>query len=304
MSPAPGRLLVRAFAKINWTLEVVRLRDDGFHELRTVLQTVALHDELAVSWPAGADSLHIDGTWGADVPAGEGNLALRALAVYRAALPAQSALPFVALSLHKGIPPAAGLGGGSSDGAAALRALDIINPRPLGAAALEELAARFGSDAPFFVRGGTQLATGRGDLLAPLPDAPPTWLVLVLPDAAAERKTARLFALLQPADFADGPHSRALAAVVTDGAGGISLSMLFNTFERVEARAFPGLAAARAALERRLGHASLCGSGPSLFALAGGEAEARRAAAELVGQGRRAVAVRTVAAAASTAVER
>lgn len=296
MIRASGRLRLRAYAKINWTLEVIGRRPDGYHELSTVLQTIALHDDLDVAWPASEDKLTAAGALPGAVPLGAENLAERALSVYRSVLPLQQPLPPVALRLHKAIPPAAGLGGGSSDGAAVLRALDAINPRPFGVTRLEQLAAQLGSDAPFFVRGGTQLAAGRGERLTPLPDAPRTWLVLALGAAAGERKTARLFALLRPGDLSDGGRTEALVAAIRRGEAPAP-ALLYNAFEHVEAAAFPELEPVRTALTRECGHALLCGAGPSLLAVVADEAEARRAAAALRRDGLQAIPARTITAA-------
>ena len=289
-----GRALrLRACAKINWTLEVIGRRDDGYHELRTILQTVALWDdvELRENDPS-ALSISAPAAW--DLGPATENLAARARAAYAPPQP-------VALGLVKRVPPAAGLGGGSADAAAVLRGLDSLAPTARGADALAPLAAGLGSDVPFFLRGGCQVASGRGETLEPLPDLPPTWLVLVTPPLAVGRKTARLFGLLTPADFATGERTRALADRLC-GRGGIAPTQLYNSFDRVAGRAFPGLLPFREALTRRCGETWLCGAGPALFALATDEDAARLAADDLCAAGLPAQAVRTLSAEESTAI--
>ncbi len=284
-------LVLRACAKINWTLEVLGRRPDGYHEIRSVLQTVALCDSVAVG-EAERRSLSVAAPAEADLGPLEDNLVWQAATAYPAA-------PAVAVRLKKRVPAAAGLGGGSSDAAAALRGLDQLASRPVGPERLEQLAARLGSDVPFFVRGGTQLAAGRGELLQPLPDVPPAWLVLATPPLAAGRKTARLFGLLGQADFADGAATARLVRRLNAGEP-VTPQALFNTFDRVAGDAFPGLQRYRSALVDACGHALLCGAGPSLFALAPGPREAHAAAARLRAHGVPARAVRTVPALTST----
>ncbi|HEY7295134.1 MAG TPA: hypothetical protein VH916_08830, partial [Dehalococcoidia bacterium] len=191
----------------------------------------------------------------------------------------------------------------SSDAAAVLRGLDALAERPLGPSQLEALAATLGSDTPFFVRGGTQLAAGRGELLQRLPDAPPRWLVLVTPRLSVGKKTARLFGMLGAGHYADGAATNRLATVLADG-GGVEPELLFNTFDHVADAAFPGLAAMRSVFVQECGHALLCGAGPALFALAESEAAATSAAARLRASRLPALAVRTASAAESTRTRR
>lgn len=168
-----------AHAKLNLYLEILGRRDDGFHAIETVFQTIALHDmvTLAVE-PGDGIALTCDD---AALPGDASNLAWRAAAAYRTAQPLPGR---IVIHLEKRIPAGAGLGGGSADAAAVLRALDRHAPRPLGPTALERIAATLGSDIAFLVRGGTAHATGRGEELTWLPDLPPTALTLLMPEGA------------------------------------------------------------------------------------------------------------------------
>ncbi|HEV2721960.1 MAG TPA: 4-(cytidine 5'-diphospho)-2-C-methyl-D-erythritol kinase, partial [Thermoanaerobaculia bacterium] len=139
---------VRAYAKINLGLRVTAKRADGYHDIETIFQTISLHDTLTFT-PAAALTLTCDAP---DIPADDTNLVLRAA---RAA-----GAPPVSIALRKRIPAGGGLGGGSSDAAATLRALGRADA---------EVALSLGSDVPFFLVGGTAYATGRGDALTPLP---------------------------------------------------------------------------------------------------------------------------------------
>lgn len=294
---APAAVRLRACAKLNLSLEILGRRPDGYHELRSVLQTIALWDDLDVSVDAKR-GVTIDIPAGWDVPHGESNLAVRAVRRYVE----QSQRP-VALRLLKRIPPAAGLGGGSSDAAAALRGCDLLNPAPYGSSWLQQRAAELGSDVPFFVRGGTQLAEGRGELLSSLPDAPVTWFVLVVPPITLAQKTATLYGQLDGRALSPGNHTRALCHALSGGHA-LKPELLCNAFDLVAERAFPDLARYRDALRARCGHAVLCGAGPALFALAESDAAALSAVADLTAQAIPALATRTVGRDEATQFER
>ncbi len=165
---------VRCFAKVNLGLSVLRRRPDGYHDVRTVLQTVDLSDELHLE-PADSIGLEVDGPF--SVPANESNLVLRAaraLGKHRQGRGAH-------LKLRKAIPPGAGLGGGSSDAACALMALDRLWGMDADPGLLYSLARGLGMDVPFFLFGGACLALGRGDEVLPLPDRPPSGVVVAWP---------------------------------------------------------------------------------------------------------------------------
>ncbi len=251
-------VVVPAFAKVNLTLEVLGRREDGYHELASVMQTISLHDTIALRpAPDGVRSLTCD----LPTIAGDQNLALRAAQVLANATGCAAG---VVIELRKEIPIQGGLGGGSSDAACVLLALARLWGRDLPAERLASLAAELGSDVPFFLAGGAALVTGRGEHVAPLPDPDPLWIVLVRPPVSIS--TAAAFAALTPADFADGAASAALAAALRDGVP-LPLDRLVNSFERSVLRDYPpvartweALAAAGAPIVR------LSGSGPTLFA--------------------------------------
>jgi 4-diphosphocytidyl-2-C-methyl-D-erythritol kinase len=165
---------VRALAKINLDLRVLGKRPDGYHELRTIFQTISLADTLDIAFTAGRkttveleDELNIPD-----------NLVVRAA---RLAMEAMGASGRVEMRLAKRIPLGAGLGGGSSDAAAVLLALPVLAGRPLDAVKMRELAEQLGSDVPFFLLGGRAVGIGRGSELFPLPDGPACPGVLVAP---------------------------------------------------------------------------------------------------------------------------
>lgn len=161
-------LTVRSPAKINWSLRILGRRADGFHDLETVFQTISLADELTFR-EAESLSLTCDDP---TIPVDDTNLVLRAA---KAVGP-----PPVAIELRKRIPAGGGLGGGSSNAAATLMALDRMFS--LGRKDLPQLALSLGSDVPFFLVGGTAYATGRGEILTPMEPRPGIPLLLVLPE--------------------------------------------------------------------------------------------------------------------------
>ena len=173
-------LALPARAKLNLDLQVIKRRDDGFHEIRTRMQAVALHDLLEAA-PADSTSLIVDGL---PVPAAGDNIVLKALAAIEQA--AGHRLP-TRFHLHKRIPPGAGLGGASSDGATALRALRTIHQLDLN---LEKISGTIGADVPFFLVGGSALAEGTGEHLKPLPTEP-AWYAIAWP--GIELSTASVY---------------------------------------------------------------------------------------------------------------
>jgi 4-diphosphocytidyl-2-C-methyl-D-erythritol kinase len=161
---------VKSYAKINWSLRITGKRADGFHDLETVFQTISLHDELTFT-PSASLSLTCDDP---SIPVDDTNLVLRAARAVNA--------PPTAIHLRKRIPAGGGLGGGSSNAAATLL--------HFGGERLPELALSLGSDVPFFLVGGTAYATGRGEVLTPLPPMSGIPLLLVLPEERVLTKDA------------------------------------------------------------------------------------------------------------------
>jgi 4-diphosphocytidyl-2-C-methyl-D-erythritol kinase len=253
-----GSLELRAHAKVNLTLEVLGMRDDGYHEIASVVQTIDIHDTLTLE---SADRITLECDR-ADL-ASPDNLAFKAASL----LKEQTGYDRGAIiRLQKGIPVSAGLGGGSSDAAAALVGLNRLWGLGLTTDELLPLAARLGSDVPLFLYGGTAMVHGRGELVRPMPPADLEWLVVLSPPIKLSNKTAALYAALSPSDYTGGLLTRKLEARVRGG-GDVPPQFLFNAFDAVAREAFPGLDGywdAFHALDAREIH--LAGSGPSLFA--------------------------------------
>ena len=168
-----------SFAKVNWSLRVLGKRADGYHEISTTLQTISLHDDLLFERDAGGDIfLSCDQP---EIPLGADNLIIRAA---RALKNHYSVDVGVRIRLHKRIPTKAGLGGGSSNAAVTLLALNRVWGIAAGLAELEGLAGSLGADVPFFLRGGFALATGIGTEITTLPDGDLTHIIVLLPRAS------------------------------------------------------------------------------------------------------------------------
>jgi 4-diphosphocytidyl-2-C-methyl-D-erythritol kinase len=264
---------LHAPAKINWTLEVLGRRDDGYHEISSVLQTIDLADVLELA-PADTLRLEVRDYEGSE----EENLALEAARLLRV----ESGWSGGAMiRLTKRIPVAAGLGGGSSDAAAVLRGLNDLWSLGWPAERLAALAAKVSSAAPFFVPGGTALVQARGERVAGLPDLAPRRLALMVPPWSLPQKTGSMYARLEKADFVDGGRSQRFVEALRSGQEP-GEEFLYNCFHRAAYEVWPDLARYRdvflAAGARRV---HLAGSGPALFVLAHGEEQAKAFQARL-----------------------
>ena len=232
-------LTARAYAKVNLTLEALSRRDDGFHEIASVVQTIDLSDELRF---ALSDQLTLRCNWPSlETP---DNLALRAAAFLKEHAGYSGGSE---IHLDKSIPMAAGLGGGSSDAAATLKALNKLWGLGLSHDDLLPLAAALGSDVPFFLTGGTAMMEGRGEVVRPLSPMPETHMALLVPPDDVPTKTATLYRSLEPFHYTDGSASARLA-VCMDSGEQLDGKLLFNVFEAVASQVFPSLEAHRRAM--------------------------------------------------------
>jgi 4-diphosphocytidyl-2-C-methyl-D-erythritol kinase len=262
---------VRAFAKINLSLRVLGTRPDGYHELRTIFQSIALHDTLTIRAARGPFRLTCDDP---NCPADYTNLIWRAAdAIWKAAR-RRGAPRDVAIDLQKRIPMNAGLGGGSSDAAAALRVFarmwGVDEPRA------RAIGRELGADVPYFFEGGTVLGLERGDLLFPLIDRPRAWVVLVLPDFGVS--TQQAFAWWDAA--ANGHRGRPERAPLHDAA-------LQNDLQGVVSERHPQIARIITRLRSAgASHAAMTGSGSTVFGLFGSEQAAARAARAIAARSR------------------
>ena len=281
----PARpVTVRAHAKINLDLRVLGTRPDGFHELRTVYQMLALHDTIDCIPRLGPFAIECDA---AGVPLDRSNLAWKAAETLWRALRREGPVRDVLIRLHKRIPIQGGLGGGSSDAAATLLALVRAWRVRVRQSQLVDVAAALGADVSFFLAGGTALGLGRGDEIYPLVDLPRHWVVLLVPgfgvstaDAYGwydlERDHSRVPMVREPQHVPGPWPSRA--------------AQMINDLEAPVARHHPEIDQMKAAL-RRAGAlaAAMSGSGSTVFGLFQKRQEAVAAVERLSGSGWRAI---------------
>ena len=247
-------------AKINLTLEVLRKRSDGYHEIRSVLQAVSLCDRLTFE-AADKVSFQCDNpSWSMGK-----SLVVRAAEVLKAAMPGAAG---ATIDITKRIPLSSGLGGDSSDAAAALSGLNQLWQLGIPPGELVRMAATLGSDVPFFLSGGTAMAQGRGEFISPLPAMPHAWVVILVPQVERpEFKTGALYASLNPEAFTDGARTDALVARLSRGEA-VRPEDLYNVFENVAFDTFAGLDSYRDEFRAAAGEAvHLAGAGPALYAL-------------------------------------
>lgn len=282
-------LRLNAYAKVNLCLDILRRRPDDYHDIETVLHTVALNDTLTLRETSSGIAVRSDH---AAVPTDMQNLIFRAAHVVRETFGVDRG---VEIEVSKRIPTSSGLGGGSSDAAVTLVGLAQMWKLRLDARQMIDLATTLGSDVPFFLSGGAALATGRGERIRHLRPLPTTWVVIAHPDI--EISTRWAYQHLDLDAVGDRPDTQGtVAALEREDVVGVA-ARLRNVFEPMIARHHPVVGELESALREAgaLG-ASLSGTGPTVFALMPNERAARAAAEALARfQGVAALVTRTFA---------
>lgn len=254
---------IQAFAKLNLTLDILGKREDGYHDLRMVMQSITLADTLTLEENQG-EGLRVSANL-RFLPTGEKNLAAAAALRFWEALGREP--EDLDIRIEKRIPVCAGMAGGSSDAAAVLRALNQRAGDPFSPKELARLGERVGSDVPYCVLGGTALAEGRGEVLTPLAPLPRCWVVACKPDFPIS--TPELFAQADRVKLRRRPDTAGLVAALEAGdLGGVARRM-YNVFEDVlPARLYTRVAEIKNDLIQcgALG-ANMSGSGPTAFGL-------------------------------------
>jgi 4-diphosphocytidyl-2-C-methyl-D-erythritol kinase len=250
---------VKSYAKINWMLDVLFKREDGFHELRTIYQTVSLHDTLTLSRTEDAIDIVCDD---ARVPCDATNLVYQAAARLREATGVNWG---ARIEIAKRIPVAAGMGGGSSNAAATLLGLEKLWQVKLDEQRRFDIAANLGSDVPLFLLGGTLLGIGRGEEVYPLEEVKCEHLLLVNP--AIEVKTGAAYASLSRLTRDEAPRKIPFAFFAAKGIHELPL-VARNDFEEVVLVTHPEIAEVKERLHS-LGakHSLMSGSGSTVFAV-------------------------------------
>ncbi len=216
-----------AFAKVNLTLDVLGKRPDGYHDLKSVMQTISIRDDIEIDLDTGKPwSLHCTKE---GIPTDERNLAWKAAKVFFDTLKKDP--NGIEIRITKRIPSEAGLGGGSADAAAVLRALNRHYGEPLSIMALAELGALVGSDVPFCTLCGTAMVEGRGERLRKLPDLPDCCFVVCKPDFSSS--TPELYRKLDETEIAKRPDHQAMESALLAGDLGKIAENIHNVFDPV-----------------------------------------------------------------------
>lgn len=266
-----------SYAKVNWLLRILHRRADGFHELETLFQTIDLHDEIDFA-RAERDTISCDDP---SIPADASNLALRAVALLREVRD----VPPVAIRIRKRIPAGGGLGGGSSNAAVTLRAVNALFNLGVRDDELHRIAGALGSDVAFFLVGGTAYATGRGEVLTPMEAVGPIPLLMVLPEERVATPDAyRALVQMREERGIAGTLPRGAAAVRDAIRGGVAplCAEMINDLEEPVFTSVPQLRRWKERLlEEGATAALMSGSGSTLFGVFADVALRDRAAERL-----------------------
>ena len=248
----------KAYAKINLSLEIIRLRQDGYHDVSTIYQTVSL-----------ADTIYVDKADIISLTCSQINLSNENNLAFKAANLLQQFTDYVGgakIEIIKEIPEAMGLGGGSSDAAATLIALNQLWDLNLSGKDLHYLASNLGADVPYFLHGGTTLGAEIGHNLKALKPLKNKWLVLVCPITSIENKTQRLYKALTYELFSNGDNTMDLAKSIEGNS--LDNRLMINSFEQIAFGIFSGLDIIKDDMIQCGAYSvHLSGTGPSLFTL-------------------------------------
>ena len=266
----------KAYAKLNISLDVTEKRDDGFHNMVMVMQTVSLCDDIRITLTdtprvRARTDLHF-------IPGDERNLAVKAALRYLAEIGETQC--GADIEIRKRIPVGAGMGGGSADAAAVLRAMNRLFDGRLDGARLTEISGEVGSDVPFCVSGGTALAEGRGEILTPLPDFPECAFVICKPEFSIS--TPELFKKLDMLRSRHHPDTAGIVEALRAGELAQICRRMYNVFEYVDDRRMRTVAELKNALldAGALG-AVMTGTGSAVFGIFPDEAQAEGALSAL-----------------------
>lgn len=252
-----------AYAKINITLDVLGRRDDGYHDLRMIMQTISLRDMLAIRIGCGSNEIRTVSNLGY-LPDDDRNIAVKAARAFFEA--SGIACDGVQIAIEKRIPVAAGLGGGSANGAAVLRALNCLYETNYTLNELCDIGLKIGADVPFCIRGGTMLAEGIGEVLTKLPDMPECYVVLCKPGFGMS--TAQVYGALNSNEIKQHPDTPRVCAAIEKGNLREIAENMYNVLEEVVSKERSEIAATRVILMKCGALGSLMsGSGSTTFGI-------------------------------------
>ena len=256
------RLYTKAYAKLNLSLDITGVRPDGYHELIMVMQTTTLYDNVALERLTEADGIRSRSNL-RYIPNDSRNLGVKAASAFFDHTGIRAG---VSINIKKNIPVGSGMGGGSADAAAVLRGLNQMFGYPLDRKALEDLGATVGSDVPFCIAGGTQLATGRGEVLSDLPPLPDCSIVICKPSFSIS--TPELYRRIDDTEILHHPNTQALLEGLDKGDLSQICKNMYNVFEETPLEQFVTIRQIRQTLmdQGALG-SMMTGSGSAVFGI-------------------------------------
>lgn len=260
--PGLSEVTVKCYAKINLTLDILDKRPDGYHNLRSVMQSISLADILLIRRTDG-NEIEVTSD-SADIPSGRDNTVYKAAELFRSAVGVKDGI-FIAIEKH--IPHQAGMGGGSSDTAGALLGLNLIFGSPLSKDDLIMIAAKIGSDVPYFIIGGTAMVSGKGEIVERLPDVPRLDLAVVKPEIGVP--TAWAYQRLAEMDrLKSSEATEVIVEAIYNRDRKSVIESLSNDFDDIVAAEFPVIAEIRERLTTLGAEKSmLSGSGAAVFGI-------------------------------------
>ena len=274
MKPQADKLTRKAYAKINLGLDVVGRLENGYHQVRMIMQTVGIYDRL--TFAAGESGIRIV-TDSGELPTGPDNLIYRAAVLLLETCGVEAG---VDIRLEKHIPIAAGMAGGSSDAAATPQGLNDLFALGLTQERLRQLGVRIGADVPYCIMGGTALAEGIGEVLTPLPPAPRCTVLVAKPDLQVSTKY--VYEHLDAGESWQHPDIDGMRSAIESGSLPGVVSRLGNVLETVTAGAYPVIGQIKREMLTRGAMGSLMsGSGPTVFGIYGNREQARDARSRL-----------------------
>lgn len=264
-------IILKTPAKINWTLDVVRKRSDGYHDISTIMQSIAIYDEIKIR--SLSEKKIVVGVSDPNIPDGEDNIAYKAAKLMLDSFKIDRGLD---IYISKQIPSAAGLGGGSSDGAAVMFGIKYMYDIDVDLDTLISMGSVIGADIPFCILGGTALAEGIGEKLTPLPSIDKFWLIIVKPNINIS--TGEIYGRIQVDNIVNRPdNNRFIQALYSGDLEGMA-KYGSNVLEGVSASLYPIIYDIKSDI-RKAGavYTLMSGSGPSVFGVFKTRDEAKKA---------------------------
>lgn len=275
------KIELKAYGKINIGLDVIRKREDGYHDLDMIMQTVGVYDDVIISREDGTQTYEIEVSTDADIlPNDKGNLAFMAAKVLMEAYDIKSK---VKIYINKRIPIAGGMAGGSADCAAVLRGVNKLFQLGLTDEQLQEYGVKLGADVPYCIVGGTKRAQGIGEILTDLPTPPKCYVIIAKPDAFVSTKF--VYSHIRPAQIENHPDIDGIIESIKAGDLYGMCEKIANVMEDVTIPEYPIIQKVKDILKSNGAvNALMSGSGPTVFGIYDDEEKAKQSMDALSGK--------------------